>query len=221
MDSSEQDKRKREAGRAALEFVCAGTVIGVGTGSTTNHFIDALIASGVVLEGAVASSVATARRLRSGGIRVLDLEDVGRLPLYVDGADEATRLRHLIKGGGGALTREKIVAEASESFVCILDESKLVERLGEFPIAVEVIPMAAALVAERIAARGGRAAPRAGFETDNGNVILDARGLDLHDPLDTETWLNQIPGAVANGIFARRPADLLLVATGAGVRRFG
>lgn len=221
MSQDAQDLRKREVARAALEFVEAGSVIGVGTGSTANHFIDGLVDLNVPLDGAVASSVATAERLQRGGIRLLELNDVGRLPLYVDGADEATTARHLIKGGGGALTREKIVAEASAQFVCIIDDSKLVERLGAFALPVEVLPLAERLVTDRIEQLGGHVELRTGFTTDNGNSILDVGGLDLDDPPEVEGRLNQIPGTVTNGLFARRPADLLLVAGSGGVRHLG
>lgn len=214
-----QDDKKRAAARAALEFVEPRTVIGVGTGSTANHFIDLLVESRIELEGAVASSIATSDRLTRGGIRVLQLNDVGRLPLYVDGADEATRERHLIKGGGGALTREKIVAEASARFVCVIDDSKLVGSLGRFPLPVEVLPIAERLVREALTELGGDVERRAEFTTDNGNLVLDVRGLDLADPPAVESRLNQIPGTVTNGLFARRPADRLLVAGDRGVRQ--
>lgn len=213
------DTAKRAAARAALELVSDGMVVGVGTGSTTNHFIDGLgkLEDGVT--GAVASSVATAERLARNGIRVLDLRAVDRLPLYVDGADEVDPRRQLIKGGGGALTREKIVAAASDRFVCIVDESKMVERLGAFPLPVEVIPMALGPVARAIERLGGRPVERADFVTDNGNAILDVHGLSIDDAPRLETELNQIPGLVTNGLFAHRPADVVLVGGGDGVRR--
>ncbi|MBI4696865.1 MAG: ribose-5-phosphate isomerase RpiA [Gammaproteobacteria bacterium] len=216
-----QDAKKERVARAALEFVTAGSILGVGTGSTANCFIDALAASGLRLEAAVASSEATAKRLAGHGIRVIDLNEVDELAVYVDGADEATPGRCLVKGGGGALTREKIVAGASRQFVCVVDDSKLVDRLGRFPLPIEVIPMARRLVAREAAELGGEAKLRDGFVTDNGNVILDVHGLDIADPVALETLLNGIPGVVTNGLFARRPADVLLVADAAGVRRIG
>lgn len=212
-----RDDKKRAAAEAALDLIEEGSVIGVGTGSTADHFIDALASCKRRLAGAVASSRASAERLERAGIPLLELADVAELPLYVDGADEATRQRQLIKGGGGALTREKVVAGASRSFACIIDDGKLVARLGAFPLAVEVIPMARRLVEQRLAALGGEAALREGFVTDNGNVILDVRGLPLDDPLAVEDGLDRIPGVVANGLFCRRPADLLVVGTDRGV----
>lgn len=212
-----QAELKRRAGEAALRFVAEGSVIGVGTGSTTNCFIDALIESGPEIAGAVASSAQTAKRLRNGGIALVELASIEQLPLYVDGADEATRKRELIKGGGGALTREKIIAGASRRFVCIVDETKLVERLGAFALPVEVIPMARRHVARAIERLGGRPLPRPGLITENGNLILDVHGLDLARPDDVEEQLNQIPGVVANGLFCRRPADIVLVGAASGV----
>ena len=209
--------QKQAAARAALHYVENGSVIGVGTGSTADHFIDALAEIGVRIDAAVASSVRSAERLARGGVRVIELAEVDRLPLYVDGADEATRQRQLIKGGGGALTREKIVAAASARFVCIVDESKIVERLGAFPLPVEVIPMARQQVARRIAEMGGRPVEREGFVTDNGNLILDVHELTIDDPSGLETELDQIPGVVTNGLFCRRPADVLLVGRDEGV----
>jgi ribose 5-phosphate isomerase A len=212
-----QDAKKRAAAEAALEHVEPGSVIGVGTGSTANHFIDALARQALPIRGAVASSTATEARLRRLGLPLLDLRDAGELPLYVDGADEATPEGRLIKGGGGALTREKILAAASRRFVCIIDDSKLVAQLGAFPLAVEVVPLAVREVARRIERLGGRAVERAGFVTDNGQAILDVHGLAPIDPEALETALNQIPGVVANGLFCRRRADLLLVGTPRGV----
>jgi len=210
---------KRNAALAAVEEIEAGWVIGVGTGSTANLFIGGLAPIRDRIEGAVASSVASADRLEALGIRLLELDDVDRLPIYVDGADEATRGRELIKGGGGALTREKIVAAASERFVCIIDESKLVERLGRFPLPVEIIAMAGRHVAGALERLGGRPVPREGFTTDNGNPILDVHDLTIDDPVALETELNQIAGVVTVGLFCRRPADQLIVGTETGVTR--
>ena len=214
-----QDDMKKAAAEAALEFVPKSGIIGVGTGSTANYFIDLLATIKGRLDGAVASSVATAERLKRHGIPVVDLNEAGTLAVYVDGADEATVHRALIKGGGGALTREKIVAAASRSFVCIADEGKLVEVLGRFPLPVEVIPMARSLVAREITALGGEPVLRQGFTTDNGNVILDVHGLKILDPVALEERLNQLVGVVTNGLFARRGADVLLLGTANGVRR--
>jgi ribose 5-phosphate isomerase A len=214
-----QDDKKRAVARAALEFVEDKTFVGVGTGSTANYFIDELAAFKGRIEGAVASSEASAERLRGHGIPLAELNGVSELVVYVDGADEATRNRHLVKGGGGALTREKIVAEAARNFVCIVDDSKLVERLGVFPLPVEVIPMARSMVAREMVRLGGNPEWRAGFVTDNGNVILDVHDLAIDDPVALERAINDIPGVVTNGLFARRPADVLLVATGSGVER--
>ena len=215
-----QDDAKQAVARAALDFVVPGELVGVGTGSTANAFIDALATVKGRIDGAVASSEATAARLAAHGIRVIDLDSAGELPVYVDGADECTRHRHLLKGGGGALTREKIVAAASRTFVCIVDRSKLVDRLGRFPLAIEVIPMARSLVARALVPIGGRPERRRGFLTDNGNEILDVHGLDILDPPALESDLNQLAGAVTNGLFARRGADVVLVGTGGGVERF-
>ena len=215
-----QDDKKRAVAEAALEFVVPGELVGVGTGSTANAFVDALAAVRGRIDGAVASSEATAARLAGHGIRVVDLNSAGELPVYVDGADEATRHRHLVKGGGGALTREKIVAAAARTFVCVVDDSKIVDRLGRFPLPVEVIPMARSLVARALVRLGGRPEPREGFVTDNGNGILDVHGLDILDPPALESELNHIAGTVTNGLFARRGADVVLVGTGAGIERF-
>lgn len=212
-----QDKKKKAAAEAALEYVSPGDIVGVGTGSTANFFIDALAGIKGRLDGTVASSEATASRLRSHGIQVLDLNAVDAVPVYVDGADEATRHRHLIKGGGGALTREKIVAAVADKFVCVIDDSKLVDRLGAFPLPVEVIPLARSFVARKIRGLGGNPEWRKEFVTDNGNVILDVSSLDIIDPPELESELNQITGVVTNGLFARRPADLLLVGNDGGV----
>ena len=197
-----------------------GELVGVGTGSTANAFVDALATVRGRIDGAVASSEATAARLAGHGIRVVDLNSAGELPVYVDGADEATRHRHLVKGGGGALTREKIVAAAARTFVCVVDDSKIVDRLGRFPLPVEVIPMARSLVARALVRLGGRPERREGFVTDNGNEILDVHGLDILDPPALESEMNHIAGTVTNGLFARRGADVVLVGTGSGVERF-
>lgn len=218
---SDRDIGKRRAAEAALEFLPDGEVIGVGTGSTANHFIDCLRDQRQRIAGAVASSEATAERLRTAGIDLLDLNSVGTLPLYVDGADEATEHRQLIKGGGGALTREKIIAAASRTFVCIADASKRVRRLGAYPLPVEVIPMARSYVAREIVALGGRPMYRQGFVTDNGNIILDVHGLDIVEPIRLEQTLNNIAGVVTNGLFAARGADVLLLGSADGVQRFG
>lgn len=214
-----QDAQKKAAAEAALSFVEPGMIVGIGTGSTANYFIDALAQRKEEIAGAVASSEASAKRLRKHGIEVLELNDVNELPIYVDGADEVTRHREMIKGGGGALTREKIVAAVAQQFICIVDESKLVPRLGAFPLPVEVIPMARSYVARRLAALGGRPEYRQGFVTDNGNVILDVKGIDIMRPLELETKINNIVGVVTNGLFANRPADVVLCATPRGVER--
>ncbi|MEQ8232512.1 MAG: ribose-5-phosphate isomerase RpiA [Gammaproteobacteria bacterium] len=214
---SSQDDKKRAVAHAALAYVEDDTFVGVGTGSTANYFIDELAALKARLQGAVASSEASAARLRGHGIPVVELNGAGELAVYVDGADEATRHLHLVKGGGGALTREKIVAAASRRFVCIIDDSKLVGRLGAFPLPVEVIPMARSFVARELVALGGAPEWREGFVTDNGNHILDVHGFAIEQPVALEEALNNIPGVVTNGLFARRPADLLLVGTDDGV----
>ncbi len=212
-----QDEKKQAVARAALEFVETGTVVGVGTGSTANYFIDALAEIKHKVEGAVASSEESARRLAAHGIMVLDLNGVSELSVYVDGADETTRNLYLIKGGGGALTREKIVAAVASRFVCMVDDSKLVDRLGAFPLPVEVIPMARSYVARRIVRLGGHPELRDGFTTDNGNIILDVHNLDILEPPKIEAELNQIAGVVCNGLFAQRPADVLLLGRDSGV----
>ncbi len=213
-----KDEMKKAAAEAALDYVEAGTIVGVGTGSTANFFIDALARIKHKIEGTVASSVASAQRLEAHGIPVLDLNETGELPLYVDGADEANKYLHLIKGGGGALTREKIVAAASRKFVCIADDSKLVDVLGAFPLPIEVIPMARSMVAREVVKLGGRPVLRTGFTTDNGNVILDVHDLQIMEPAKLEAELNDIPGVVTNGIFALRPADVLILGGAGGVR---
>jgi ribose 5-phosphate isomerase A len=211
-----REEQKKIAAIAAIEYVEAGAIVGVGTGSTANYFIDALAGIKNRIDGTVASSEGSAMRLKQHGIRVLDLNSAGELPLYVDGADESTRHLHLIKGGGGALTREKIVAAASRKFVCIADESKLVDTLGAFPLPVEVIPMARSYVARKLVAMGGKPIWRENFVTDNGNVILDVHNLSIPDPVKLEQSLNNIAGVVCNGIFAQRPADVLLLGTAGG-----
>lgn len=213
-----QDEMKKAAAQAALDYVETGTIIGIGTGSTANHFIDLLAGIKGKIEGTVASSVASAERLKKHGIPVFDLNAVGDLSLYVDGADESSRHLHLIKGGGGALTREKIVAAASKKFVCIADESKLVDMLGKFPLPVEVIPMARSYVARQIVKLGGQPVLREGFTTDNGNVILDVHNLKIMNPVELEAKLNNIVGVVTNGLFALRPADVLILGTPNGAK---
>ena len=217
--SDQQQLMKRRVAAAALEFLEDGMILGVGTGSTVNALLDQLGPWVGRVRGAVSSSEASSIRLRSLGIPVLDLNDVEELGLYIDGADESNARLQLIKGGGAALTREKIVAAAARTFVCIADETKLVGTLGRFPLPVEVIPMARALVARQLAALGGRPVHRAGVITDNGNHILDVHGLAIEDPLSLESAINQIAGVVTVGLFARRPADVLLLGTVDGVRR--
>lgn len=217
-----QDELKQAVARAARDYVAAnlpqGAILGVGTGSTANFFIDELASIKGQLGGAVASSEATKKRLEGHGIKVLDLNDVPEIGIYVDGADEIDASFAMVKGGGGALTREKIVAAVAKTFVCICDESKLVKTMGKFPLPVEVIPMARAYVARELAKLGGKPKLRAGFTTDNGNVILDVHGLSITDPEGLETRLNQIVGVVTNGLFAQRGADVLLLGTASGVR---
>lgn len=213
-----QDAMKKAAAEAALVYVQPGMIVGIGTGSTANHFIDLLAGIKHKVKATVASSIASANRLEAHGFRVLDLNEAGQLSLYVDGADESNEHLHLVKGGGGALTREKIVAGASDKFVCIADDSKLVTTLGKFPLPLEVIPMAQALVAREMVKLGGNPVLRAGFTTDNGNIIIDVHGLKITDPVALENRLNQIPGVVTNGLFAIRPADVLILAGANGVR---
>ncbi len=217
-----QDQMKQAVGQAAVDILLPhledSSVIGVGTGSTANCFIDALAKHKGFFDGAVASSEATAERLRSHGIQVHDLNSVASLDYYVDGADEANRHLELIKGGGAALTREKIVAAVARTFICIADESKLVDTLGAFPLPVEVIPMARSHVAREIVRLGGDPVYREGVMTDNGNVILDVHNMQIHDPRKLEEQLNAIVGVVCNGLFAARPADILLLGTAEGVQ---
>ncbi len=213
-----QDEMKKAAAEAALEYVEAGMIVGIGTGSTANYFIDALASVKGKIDGTVASSIASEERLKGHGIPVMDFNTAGQLSLYVDGADESTRHLHLIKGGGGALTREKIVAAGSDKFVCIADESKLVQVLGAFPLPIEVIPMAQSLVAREIVKLGGTPELREGFTTDNGNIILDVRNMEILNPVEMETVINQIAGVVTVGIFAHRPADVLILGGADGVQ---
>ncbi|ARO87037.1 ribose 5-phosphate isomerase A [Nitrosospira lacus] len=213
-----QDEQKRAAAQAAIQHIPAGCVVGVGTGSTANYFIDELSNIKHKIEGAVASSEATAQRLRGHGIEVIDLNSIDALTVYVDGTDEITEHLAMIKGGGGALTREKIVAAVAKKFICIADQSKLVQVLGKFPLPVEVIPMARSYVAREITRLGGEPSLRQGFITDNGNIILDVHGLRILNPVELETALNQITGIVTNGLFAKRGADVLLLGTDTGIR---
>ena len=213
MTASIADIRKRRAAEAALQHIPAGSVLGVGTGSTVRFLIESLASHPGLVRGAVSSSNASTALLDAARIPVLDLNEVTDLPLYIDGADEATRARHLIKGGGGALTREKIVAAAAARFICIIDQSKLVAGLGAFPLPIEVIPMARELIARGLRARGAHPVWRQGFVTDNGNHILDVHGLSIQDPPALEGELAGLAGVVTVGLFARRPADMLLVGT--------
>ena len=212
-----QDAKKAAAAELSLQYLDSGSIVGVGTGSTVNFFIDAMAGVKNRIDGAVSSSEASTKRLQSHGIDVVSLAEAGTLDLYVDGADEANGHLQLIKGGGGALTREKIVASASRKFVCILDDSKLVDVLGDFPLPVEVIPMARSLVARELVALGGQPVWRENFITDNGNEILDVHGLRILDPLALESDINNLAGVVTVGIFAIRSADVLLIGTGSGV----
>jgi ribose 5-phosphate isomerase A len=214
---STTDESKRRAAQAALPYVSNASCVGVGTGSTVNFFIAELATQRDRIRSAVSSSNATTARLRAAGIKVIDLNDAGPIDVYVDGADETTRRRELIKGGGGALTREKIVAAAARRFVCIVDEGKLVDVLGKFPLPVEVIPMARTYVTRKLACLGGRPVLRADYVTDNGNVILDVHGLAIDEPAALERRINEIAGVVTVGLFAIRPADVLLIGTPRGV----
>jgi len=211
-----QDELKLQVAQAAVKYVESG-IIGVGTGSTANFFIDELAKVKSKIEGAVASSEATAERLRSHGIEVFDLNNIDGMDIYVDGADEITEHMHMLKGGGGALTREKIVAANAKNFICICDESKYVPVLGKFPLPVEVLPMARSYVARELVKLGGQPKLR-DFTTDNGNIILDVHGLNILDPIDMEAKINQIVGVVTNGLFAARPANILLLAANDGVK---
>ena len=214
------EQAKQLVAEAAIQYIEWDWVIGVGTGSTANLFIDELAKMKGQIDGAVASSEASAERLRGHGIRVLELDQVGDLPIYVDGADESTKHLHLIKGGGAALTREKIVAAASKKFVCIADDSKLVDVLGKFPLPVEVIPMAQSYIGRELAKLGGQPAYREGVVTDNGNVIIDVHNLDIINPVETEKQINQLAGVVTNGLFAQRGADVLLLGGENGVTTY-
>lgn len=214
------DEKKKIAAEAALEYVKPDSIIGVGTGSTVNHFIDLLaekLPGGI--QAAVSSSKASTQRMQKHGIHVIELNDVSRLSIYVDGADESNQKLQLIKGGGGALTREKIVAAASDQFICIADESKLVETLGEFPLPIEVIPMAQNLVSLELEKLGGTPKLRKNFVTDNGNIILDIYDLQIEHALELENQINQITGVVCVGLFAHRPADVLILGSDSGIRK--
>lgn len=215
-----QDELKQQAALRALDYVIEGAIVGVGTGSTANFFIDGLATMKDRIAGAVASSEVSARRLAGHGIRLLDMNDVEELPVYIDGADEIDTSLAMIKGGGGAQTREKIVAAVAQKFVCICDATKKVAQLGRFPLPVEVIPMARAQVARELVRLGGRPVLREGFITDNGNLILDVHGLAIHDPVSLEITIDGIVGVVTSGLFARRGADVLLLATPDGVQAF-
>jgi len=218
LNMTPQDQLKQQAAKAALQYVQTGSIVGVGTGSTVNFFIDELATIKHKIEGAVSSSEASTKRLRAHGIEVFDLNGVGDIPVYIDGADETNANLQLIKGGGGALTREKIIAHMAKKFVCVADETKLVPRLGKFPLPIEVIPMARSMVARELVKRGGQPVYRDGFVTDNGNQILDIHNMDIMEPAKLEAELNNIPGIVTVGLFALRPADVLILAAAEGVR---
>jgi len=213
-----QEEKKQRVAEAALQYVVDDSIIGVGTGSTVNYFIEQLASIKHRIEGAVSSSEASEDLMRKHNIPVVPLNSINELTVYIDGADEANKHLHLIKGGGGALTREKIVAAASKKFVCIVDDSKLVDVLGNFPLPVEVIPMAQSYVAREIVKLGGQPILRDGFTTDNGNIILDIENLSIMQPVELEVTMNNIAGVVCNGLFARRPADVLLIADNHSIR---
>lgn len=213
-----QDQLKQQAAQAALEYVESGSIVGVGTGSTVNFFIDGLAGIKHKIEGAVSSSEASTQRLRAHGIEVFDLNSVSDVPVYVDGADETNAHLQLIKGGGGALTREKIIAHLAKKFVCVADETKMVPRLGSFPLPIEVIPMARSMIARELVKLGGQPVYRDGFVTDNGNQILDVHNLEIMEPAKLEAELNNLPGIVTVGLFAIRPADVLILGTANGIR---
>ncbi|WP_339878493.1 ribose-5-phosphate isomerase RpiA [Pseudidiomarina gelatinasegens] len=216
--TTSQDLLKKQAAEAALKYVEPNTIVGVGTGSTVNFFIDALATMKNDIEGAVSSSEESTKRLKAHGIEVIELNNVGNLPVYIDGADEIDEHRRMVKGGGGALTREKIIAAVADKFICIADESKVVGRLGNFPVPVEVIPMARSYVAREIVKLGGDPVWRQGFTTDNGNVILDIHNFDILDPVQLEQQLNSIVGVVTNGLFAKRGANVAIIASPAGLK---
>ena len=213
-----QDEMKRKAAEAAMQYVIQDEIVGVGTGSTVNHFIDLLAGMKAKIKGAVSSSVASTERMKKHGIPVLELNSVDIIPVYVDGADESNHQLHLIKGGGGALTREKIIAAASTKFVCIADASKLVDVLGKFPLPVEVIPMARSMIARKIVKMGGRPVWRENFVTDNGNAILDVHDMHIMEPIKMENEINSWAGVVTVGLFCNRPADVLILGTPTGAK---
>ncbi|MFB3100867.1 MAG: ribose-5-phosphate isomerase RpiA [Gammaproteobacteria bacterium] len=213
-----QDEKKKQVAKAALTYVEDDTIVGVGTGSTVNFFIECLASIKHRIDGAVSSSDATEALLKQYNIPVISLNSANDIPVYIDGADEATKYLHLIKGGGGALTREKIVAAVSRKFVCIIDETKLVDVLGTFPLPIEVIPMAQSYIAREIIKLGGQPILREGFTTDNGNIILDVHNLSILNPVELEQELNKLAGVVTNGLFAQRPADILLLASDNGIQ---
>ena len=212
-----QDEKKYEAAKSALDYIESGQVIGIGSGSTVNSLISQLDKVKSKIDGAVSSSEYTTKLLKEKNIRILNLSEVGRIPLYIDGADESNSNRQLIKGGGGALTREKIVAYASDTFICMIDDSKFVKSLGNFPLPIEVIKMSQSLVAREMVKLGGRPVLRENFVTDNGNIILDIHNLQISEPLKLEQAINNMPGVVANGIFAMRPANKLIIAKNDGI----
>ena len=213
-----QDQKKQAAAQAAIAYVKPDTIVGVGTGSTVNYFIDALATKADEIKGAVSSSDASTERLKKHGIEVFDLNEVGSFDIYVDGADEITEHKHMIKGGGAALTREKIVAAVAKKFICIIDDTKTVPMLGKFPLPIEVIPLARSYVARQIVKLGGDPEYRQGVVTDNGNVILDVHNLKILNPVELESSLNQIVGVVSNGIFAERGADIVIIGNDDGVQ---
>ena len=212
-----QDEKKYEAAKSALNYIESGQVVGIGSGSTVNSLISQLDKIKSKIDGAISSSEYTTKLLKEKNIRILNLSEVGRIPIYIDGADESNSNRQLIKGGGGALTREKIVAYASDIFICMIDDSKFVKSLGNFPLPIEVIKMSQSLVAREMVKLGGRPVLRENFVTDNGNIILDIHNLQISEPLKLEQAINNMPGVVANGIFAMRPANKLIIAKNDGV----